>query len=190
MLSCELLYTALTRQRDRVIILHQGNRSDLRAYTSDAKSETVKRLTNLFEKQSLVEINGRFLEDRLISRTCDGTLVRSKSEVIIYDRLVNKGIKPSYEKPLKINDVTKLPDFTIEDDAKGVMYYWEHCGMIYDTGYYKRWQEKLKWYRENDILTYQEGGGKKGILIVTEDSVRGGISSLKIDQIIDTVILT
>jgi len=190
LLSRELLYTALTRQRDRVIILHQGNRSDLRAYTSDAKSEIAKRLTNLFEKPSLVEVNGRFLEDRLINRTCDGTLVRSKSEVIIYDRLVNKGIKPSYEKPLKINNITKLPDFTIEDDAKGVTYYWEHCGMIYDTSYYNRWQEKLKWYRENDILTYQECGGKKGILIVTEDSAKGGISSLEIDRVIDTVILT
>lgn len=188
LLSRELLYTALTRQRDRVIILHQGNRSDLRAYTSDAKSETAKRLTNLFEKPKLAEIDGRFLEDRLINRTCDGTLVRSKSEVIIYDRLVSKGIKPSYEKPLKINDVTKFPDFTIEDDAKGVTYYWEHCGMIYDASYHKRWQDKLKWYRKNDILAYQESGGKRGVLIETKDSDQGGISSLEIDKVIDTVI--
>ncbi len=47
-LSRELLYTALTRQRDRIVILHEGDRSGLRIYASDYFSETKRRLTNLF----------------------------------------------------------------------------------------------------------------------------------------------
>ncbi|HLG68078.1 MAG TPA: ATP-dependent RecD-like DNA helicase, partial [Acidimicrobiales bacterium] len=45
LLSRELLYTALTRQKDRVVILHQGPRSELRKYSSDDRSETARRLT-------------------------------------------------------------------------------------------------------------------------------------------------
>jgi len=190
LLSRELLYTALTRQRDRVVVLHQGAITELRVYASDAKSETARRLANLFEKPHPVEVEGRFLEDRLINRTCDGTLVRSKSEVIIYDRLVARSIKPSYEKSLKLSDITRYPDFTIEDDAKGITYYWEHCGMMFDPSYRRRWQAKLKWYRDNDILPYQENGGNRGTLIVTEDSIEGGISSQEIDRVIDSVILS
>ncbi len=35
LLSRELLYRALTRQKDRVVILHQGPRTELRRYSSD-----------------------------------------------------------------------------------------------------------------------------------------------------------
>jgi ATP-dependent exoDNAse (exonuclease V) alpha subunit len=48
LLSRELLYTALTRQTDRVVVLHQGDRSELRKYSSDDRSEMARRLTNLF----------------------------------------------------------------------------------------------------------------------------------------------
>ena len=46
LLSRELLYTALTRQKNRVVILHQGDRSDLRKYSSDDRSETARRPSN------------------------------------------------------------------------------------------------------------------------------------------------
>jgi ATP-dependent exoDNAse (exonuclease V) alpha subunit len=52
LLSRELLYTALTRQKNRVVILHQGARGPLRKYSSDDRSETARRLTNLFEAPS------------------------------------------------------------------------------------------------------------------------------------------
>ena len=86
----ELLYTAFTRQRDRVIIMHQGSRSELKRYASDVWFDTAMRFTNLFEKPKMVlvkrhtESEDRFLEERLIHRTCDGTPVHSKFEVIIY----------------------------------------------------------------------------------------------------------
>ena len=130
LLSRELLYTALTRQKDRIIILHQGLRTELRKYSSDDRSETARRLTNLFVAPSPVEINGLFFESYLIHRTSRGEMVRSKSEVIIADHLANNGVEYGYEQPLTIKGVTKYPDFTIEDMESGLTFYWEHCGML------------------------------------------------------------
>lgn len=185
LLSRELLYTALTRQTDRMTLLHQGSLQELRKYASDTRSETAGRITNLFAKPNLVEVRGRFMESRLIHCTCDGTPVRSKSEVIIYDQLVRHRITPSYEKELVINGIPKLPDFTIEDDESGVTYYWEHLGLLSDPGYRDRWEAKLAWYRANDILPHDEGGGDRGTLILSRDSEEGGISSQDISRIIE-----
>jgi ATP-dependent exoDNAse (exonuclease V) alpha subunit len=189
LLSRELLYTALTRQKSRIVVLHQGSRSDLKAYASDVLSDTANRLTNLFNSPCPVEIEGRFLEDRLIHRTSRNELVRSKSEVIIADHLARYDIDYTYEKPLRIGDLTRFPDFTIEDEEMGISYYWEHCGMLHDPGYQARWEAKLKWYRENDILPYEEGGGDRGTLIITYDTPEGGISSHEIDRVIEKAIL-
>jgi hypothetical protein len=189
LLSRELLYTALTRQQDRIVILHQGNRSDLKKFSSDEFSETARRLTNLFVKPKLVEFKGKFYEERLIHCTLKGEMVRSKSELTIADRLKENGVDYIYEQPLTIGDQTRYPDFTIEDEESGRKMYWEHCGMLLDPEYKKRWERKLEWYRSNNIFPYEEREGKNGILIVTQDNKLGGISSKEIDHIIKSVIL-
>jgi ATP-dependent exoDNAse (exonuclease V) alpha subunit len=188
LLSRELLYTALTRQKDRVVILHQGPRAELRKYSSDDRSETARRLTNLFVAPSPIKIDGRFYEDNLIHRTARGEMVRSKSEVIIADHLATKGVDYGYEQPLTINGVVKYPDFTIEDMESGLTFYWEHCGMLHVPSYRRRWEEKLDWYKANDILPYEEGGGSKGTLIVTRDEANGSIDSAKITHLIAEVL--
>ncbi len=186
-LSRELLYTALTRQQKEVIVLYQGSVSDLRKYTSDLYSETARRLTNLFYSPKPVAIKGCMYEDNLIHRTCTSIPVRSKSEVIIYNRLHANDIIPEYEQPLTIGDVTKYPDFTVEDEDSGTTYYWEHCGMMFDPRYRDRWERKKTWYFENKILPWQEGGGENGFLIITEDDCSGGISSDKINELIQKI---
>jgi hypothetical protein len=189
LLSRELLYTALTRQRDRVIVLHQGSRMDLKRFASDRYSVTATRLTNLFKAPSPVEVGGQFFEDRLIHRTRRGELVRSKSEVIVADRLADMNIDYLYEKELTIDGVSKFPDFTIKDAESGTTFFWEHCGMLHDPEYKARWDQKLIWYRKHGILPYDEGGGENGTLIVTRDNVQGGISSQDIEAVIRTAIL-
>ncbi|MDE0291787.1 MAG: AAA family ATPase [Candidatus Dadabacteria bacterium] len=184
LLSRELLYTALTRQKDRIIILHQGPSSELRKYSSDDRSETARRLTNLFIPPSPVEIEGRLFENYLIHRTAHGEMVRSKSEVIIADHLANNGVEYGYEQPLTIDGITKYPDFTIEDMESGVIFYWEHCGMLHVPSYRHRWEEKLKWYRAHGILPQEEGGGENGTLIITRDEANGSINSAKITALI------
>jgi hypothetical protein len=188
LLSRELLYTALTRQRDRVVILHQGQRSELRKFSSDDRSETARRLTNLFNAPQPIEIEGRFYEERLIHRTSRREMVRSKSEVIIADRLAAHGIDYVYEQPLTIDGATKYPDFTIEDMESGQNYYWEHCGMLHVPQYRRRWEEKLAWYRANRIVARSEGGGDRGVLIVTQDGANGSIDAANIDRLIKEVL--
>ena len=187
LLSRELFYTALTRQKDRIVILHQGPNSELRKYSSDDRSETARRLTNLFVAPSPVEIKGLFFENYLIHRTARGEMVRSKSEVIIADHLANNGIEYSYEQPLTIEGVTKYPDFTIEDMESGLTSYWEHCGMLHVPSYRRRWEEKLEWYRAHSILPQEEGGGQNGTLIITRDEANGSIDSSKITALIKNV---
>jgi hypothetical protein len=189
LLSRELLYTALTRQRERIVVLHQGALSEIRKYTGDDFSETARRLTNLFQKPSLVEHKGKFYEERLIHRTLRDEMVRSKSELTIADRLSSNSIDYLYEQPLTLSGHTRYPDFTIEDSESGRRFYWEHCGMLIDPNYRERWERKLKWYHDNGILPWQEGGGSGGTLIVTEDSKAGGISSKEIEDIIKRVII-
>ena len=189
LLSRELLYTALTRQKDRVVILHQGSRSDLKKYSTDDRSETARRLTNLFVPPSPIAIDGRFYEEGLIHRTSKDEMVRSKSEVIIANALAHRGIPYGYEQPLTINGVTKYPDFTIEDAESGKNFYWEHCGMLHVPSYFQRWKEKVAWYRANGILPHGERDDGRGILIETRDSPQGGISSPEIEEVIRKVIL-
>ncbi len=188
LLSRELLYTALTRQKDRVIILHQGPRSELRRFSTDDRSETARRLTNLFVAPAPIEIDGRLFEENLIHRTARGEMVRSKSEVIIANALAAQGVDYQYEAPLKIDGVTKYPDFTIEDMESGERFFWEHCGMLHVPSYRRRWEEKLDWYRSHAILPQEDGGGVSGTLLVTSDEANGSIDSAKIDSLISNVL--
>lgn len=184
MLTRELLYTALTRQKQKVIVLHQGSATDLQRLSAERYSATATRLTNLFGPPRPVEVGGTFLEDRLIHRTSRGEAVRSKSEVIIANLLHAKGIDYHYEHPLELGGLFKYPDFTIEDDDTGITYYWEHCGLLHDPAYRRRWQEKQQWYREQGIVLLEQGGGPKGTLIVTRDQADGGIDSAGIAVVI------
>lgn len=189
-LSRELLYTALTRQRDRVVILHQGPWEEFKKYSGSFYSEISSRYTNLFKAPELTIVDGRFLERALVNMTRRGEPVRSKSEVIIADNLYSANIDYVYEEKLIGKEGTeRYPDFTIEDSETGRRFYWEHCGMLIDPSYRERWETKLTWYRNNGILPWQEGGGSKGTLIVTEDSEAGGISSKDIEDIIKRVII-
>ncbi|TNE43157.1 MAG: RNA helicase [Deltaproteobacteria bacterium] len=192
-LSKELLYTALTRQQNRVIILHQGDIRTLRRYASEQYSDIARRLTNLFNPANPVAFdvdgNERFLEEGLIHKTKKGDLVRSKSEVIIANELFNQGIdRYEYEIELVLaNGEKRYPDFTIIDDDTGESYYWEHLGLLHNPDYAARWERKLAAYRAADILPYEEGGGEAGTLIMTRDDERGGIDAQAISEMISEI---
>ncbi|WP_442580322.1 ATP-dependent DNA helicase [Mesorhizobium sp. ASY16-5R] len=176
LLSRELLYTALTRQKGRVVLLHQGDLRSLLKLSASTHSETARRLTNLFTAPHPVEYGGVFLEDGLIHRTSRGELVRSKSEVIIANILHALKISYAYEQPMKGKDGSvRYPDFTIEDAETGQRVFLEHLGMMSEPSYRKRWEEKLAWYRAQDVRLHEDGGGEAGILLVTTEE--GGIDS-------------
>lgn len=185
LLSPELLYTALTRQQKRVVVLHQGDVKELRRYADPGLSETARRITNLFTPPSLVDVEDRYLEERLIHVTARGDRVRSKSELVIANLLHAHGVDYEYERRLVMTDASfRLPDFTIEDAASGATYFWEHLGMLHDPVYRSKWETKKDWYAGHDILPLGEGGGPAGTLITTEDAANGGIDSQAAEAII------
>ena len=195
LLSRELLYTALTRHEDRLVILHEGPLAEYRRFAGDEHSEIAKRMTNLFAdplpREVRVNADRRFLEEGLIHRTERGDLVRSKSELVIADKLHARGIDYAYEQPLTLsNGRTRYPDFTISDDARGVVFYWEHLGMLDDPAYVARWERKRAEYFECGIGPHDDGGGPEGTLIETCDEKGGTLDASAIARMIDDVILS
>lgn len=193
LLSRELLYTALTRHQRKVVVLHQGSLVQLRRYSDERASEVARRLTNLFRdaapREFAVGQEKRFLDDGLIHRTERGELVRSKSEVVIADKLHARKIDYAYEASVVLADGSeRYPDFTIVDDVTGVRFYWEHLGMLEDPAYAARWARKSAAYRASGILPHAEGGGPQGTLVTTRDEPGGALDSAKIAKLIDEVI--
>jgi AAA domain/UvrD-like helicase C-terminal domain len=184
LLSRELVYTALTRQRDKVMLLYQGDLAALKGYASPAFSEAAARLTNLFGAPTPVEVESRFLEGALIHRTQRGEAVRSKSEVIIADLLFTKGLDYEYERQLVGSDGSiKYPDFTIEVSDLGQTVYWEHLGLLVDPIYRERWERKLHWYAEQGIATWDESPEAPRVLVVSSEDNRGGIDAHGITEL-------
>jgi hypothetical protein len=154
-LSRELIYTALTRHQSRVVIMHQGPRSLLKELTSLHRSATLRRMTNLLQECRMVEFKQAkgsvFMQEGLIHRNSSGIAVRSKSELLIAEALTNAGLNFTYETELKLGGSVRYPDFTIEDDITGRVFFWEHLGMMEREDYRQAWKAKEAWYRKNGI---------------------------------------
>lgn len=189
MVTRELLYTALTRQKHKVIVLLQGTAIDLHRFSSEEFSASARRLTNLLRAPRPIQIKNGFLEEFLIHHTTRGELVRSKSEVIVANLLNAKQVDYSYEQQIELDGVPtgKFPDFTIEDDDSGVTYYWEHLGMLGNVGYKRRWEEKERWYLAHGILHWDAPEKTRRRLITTRDGTRGEIDSADIERLIETI---
>jgi AAA domain/UvrD-like helicase C-terminal domain len=168
-LSRELFYTALTRQRRRVVIFHEGDLDAVIDAAAPGNSETARRLTNLFEAPAPVQVAGERLDDRLIHRTTSGVLVRSKNEVIIANLLTQLGVDWTYEEPFPGDDGRIVrPDFTIRTDA-GLTVLWEHLGMLDNLKYRRKWEIKRAWYETNGVAAVGEPA-TRATLLATEDT--------------------
>jgi hypothetical protein len=129
----------------------------------------------------MVAVEERFLEDRLIHRTARGERVRSKSEVILADKLHQLGIAYEYERVFRGADGScRYPDFTVDDPASGVTVIWEHLGMLTVPEYKRSWERKLAWYAKNGVLPGD--GGSNGCLVTSEDTPNGGIDSRALEE--------
>lgn len=187
-LSRELFYTALTRQEDRIVVLHQGNFNDFRKFTKGEFSETGRRLTDLFSEPKLKLINKKYYDTKYIQVSERGEFMISKSEVIIADKLHNNKIAYAYEAPLNdISGITIHPDFTIEDTNSGIVYYWEHLGMLTKDDYRSKWKRKQEWYERNGIVEYNKNSAADKQLIITRDKPDGGIDSSEIKALIEEI---
>lgn len=85
-------------------------------------------------------------------KTNQGSLVRSKSEVIIANLLSSHNIPFRYECGLNLNGLTIYPDFTIMHPVTNQIFYWEHLGLIDNPSYAHSAMTKLQTYMSNNIF--------------------------------------
>ncbi len=115
------------------------------------------------EWQSRNFIPNPYMPEKKIYTTRKGEQVRSKSEAIIADMLLELEIPYHYEKPLAINRrEVRYPDFTLLKISTREEIYLEHFGMLDDDEYRKASLKKLDDYRKsgvflgkNLIITYE-----------------------------------
>ena len=195
LLSRELLYTSLTRQENKIVILHQGDFHNYLKFVSDEFSETGKRLTDLFDCPTMRHINNKKLDAKYVNITERGEFVISKNEVIIANCLYKyekEGlITYGYEDKLKLSDGRSIkPDFTIENLATYKTYYWEHLGMMTRESYRKKWELKLEGYLKSGFVLHTNViHSDSKILIITEEKPDGGINSKYFDEIVRNTII-
>lgn len=107
-------------------------------------------------------------------------MVSSKSELAIANILysLEREGRLTYvvEPPLPFADNAKgrWADFQIR--SQGETWFWEHCGMMDDESYLRRWTRKEKLYEDNGYTRHSEEN-PAGRLIVTEDGSGEGLDS-------------
>ncbi len=107
--------------------------------------------------------------------TMNGENVKSKSELIIADRLRNAGVPYHYESDMFITDGRKgwymkwHPDFRVLNLRTGREYWWEHFGRMADPEYFAMCMYKLETYAKNGLYI-----GDNLIITMESDSVQLG----------------
>lgn len=176
-LSRELLYTALTRARNKVTLFLQNDDDtygvDLLLKRIRNNSAILHRRTSLFKD---VSKSYAYIPE-------DGVNVRSRIEYIIYKSLKQAELEHglfhvSYEEEYEVVGETfnLHPDFVLTfNDGRKI--YWEHLGMVNSSSYLRGWDKKRDIYaKQNDIDK-----------VLTTDELYG-ISSTKIDKIISMIV--
>ena len=174
----ELLYTALSRARNQVTLLIQqgGEIPDVPAFLDKIRSQSavVGRRTSLFSEGGECYA---YVPDK-------GVIVKSRVEYIIYRKLLDAREKHGnfsfcYENTYKVEgrSFNIHPDFELKF-ADGRVVYWEHLGLVTSKSYMSDWDKRRKIYEDQNDFDK----------VLTTDELRG-ISDMKIEQIIERVIL-
>lgn len=112
-----------------------------------------------------------YMPESKIHTTTRGLKVRSKSELLIAEKLYAHSIPFRYEQVLSVNGIQFAPDFTIKTES-GKLIYWEHCGLTNNKEYMEKHRWKLSVYEEAGIVPWDN-------LIITYDD-KYGILNLSI----------
>jgi ATP-dependent exoDNAse (exonuclease V) alpha subunit len=174
LMTRELLYTAMTRSRKQLVLLAEGKQGDmsfLYEFTRPESSEVARRNTNLFRAVVRVKSDEPPYAEHLIHKTEKGHMVRSKSELVIANKLFQLDLPYEYERPYELPELERKfwPDFRFTDPS-GDTIIWEHLGMLHKDDYRESWERKLRIYNEQG---FQEGVN----LFTTRDDERGGLDS-------------
>lgn len=112
-------------------------------------------------------------------RTQRDEFVKSKSELIIADRLHLNNIPYHYEVPLSLDSLnTYHPDFYVLNKRTRKAYFWEHFGRMDDPVYCEKALRKIETYAYNGYIIGEN-------LIATFESSKYSICTNHLDLIID-----
>jgi hypothetical protein len=180
LLSRELLYTGLTRSKEKLVLLVEGeDTSSLYELTKPSRSETARRNSNLFRSAVRRDHDQTPYAEHLIHRLADGRMVRSKSEFAIALELQKLGLweRCKYERHYdgEVEPGRRWPDFTFID-AGGELILWEHLGMLDKESYREAWEGKFAWYQANGFVLGET-------LFTTRDDERGGLDQTAITAV-------
>ena len=96
--------------------------------------------------------------------------MRSKSELVLAN--LSLGIEYTYGPKVILGGQEREADFFVVSKLdRRRTYYWEHCGMMDDPKYRKRFGEKMEAYRagKNLIVTYEDG--HTGLTVLTVNRI-------------------
>ncbi len=148
--------------------------------TEDVKTLIAKE-RKYWEKEML---DRRGVDRNLQLVTLNGERVRSKSELIIADRLKSAGIPYYYERKFTFyneenrDTETWFPDFQMFNVRTRKKYYWEHFGIMDNPDYCASCQYKLETYSKHGIVMGNN-------LIVTMESSKHNLNVSYIDRLIN-----
>ena len=120
-----------------------------------------------------------FPSDAPVYTTIRGERVRSKSEMIIADRLWANGIPYKYECPLMLGNKVFHPDFTMLRMSDRQILYHEHCGMMDNTDYSDDMVYRVNEYSRAGILLGDR-------LFLTFESSKTPLDVRMVDNLINT----
>ena len=118
-------------------------------------------------------------------KTLRGEYVRSKSEVIIADRLYTKGIPYRYEIcfPMEFEDIRYVyPDFEILNVRTKEEFLWEHLGLLGNPEYQEAQLKKMSGYARSGFIP-----GKN--LLLSFESKNRPLDTYYVDSLIDAFLV-
>lgn len=118
-----------------------------------------------------------YMPEYLTQPTDKGENVRSKSEALIANKLLEFAVPYRYEQVLHIGLEEFAPDFTVRSRRTGKTFYWEHFGLINNKKYMEKHWWKLRLYASAGLRPWDN-------LITTYDDVNGSLNLPFIEAII------
>lgn len=129
------------------------------------KKETMELASNSYEKSERFE-------------SANGEYLRSKSELIISEKLNRNNVPYIYEYPFKTETgKTLYPDFYILNKRTRKSYFYEHFGMMDNEEYVNNAITKIEEYERNGVKL-----GDK--LLVTFETSKKGLNTKRVDEMI------
>ncbi len=117
-------------------------------------------------------------ERELKHKAKDGTLMRSKSEVVIYNEFLERGKPCIYEMPTHVGPFVLHPDFTFFSNRLGRTLIWEHAGMLGEEDYMKSFSTRMDRYLYAGLVPCVD-------VIFTFDTTRGDVDTGMIKKLLD-----